>query len=204
MTDSSAENDLNETSRIQRELFGRYAGVGVPILRDTQAYTRAAIEGGEPGYISRGFEAARGAAGTNALQAELGLRGQLRGREGGNLLQGLVGATAAGGRAFAEETSATRASQAMNQVGQRNQLFRILSGQGAQNTDLSIGFGRLGLQGIGAGALQGGDPVFEAVLGLGAAGSAGYLDWLTQRPPQLPGATNTFSNVYQSHPGTRR
>lgn len=203
MGDSRAENDLNEASRIQRQLFSSYGQAGSGIMRDTQAYTRGAIELGEPGYVQAGFDAARGAAQSGAVQAELGLRRQLQGREGGALLQGLVGASAAGGRAFAEETSAIRASQAMNQVGQRNQLFRILSGQGAQNTDLSVGFGRLGLQGIGAGALNGGNPIFEAVLGLGAAGSAGYLDWLTNQPGQMPAATNTLANVFATHPGTR-
>jgi hypothetical protein len=178
MGDSKTARDSEEATRIQQKLFGQYAQAGVPIVQKTQGYIRGALDQWEPGYVSSAYDAARAGAGEEAMQAERGLLGRLGSRSGGALLSGLVGATAAGGRAFTEERSAVTASQATNTIAQRNNLLRLLSGQGAQATNLGQGFGGLGLQAIGQ-RLQGGDPFYEATIGLGSAGAAGYLNWLS-------------------------
>jgi hypothetical protein len=100
-----------------------------------------------------------------------------------------------------EERSAVTAGQATNTITQRNNLLRLLSGQGAQATQLSQGFGQLGMSAIGQ-RLQGGDPFYEAVLGIGSAGTAGYLNWLTSRPGQTAGATGGSATSGYRPPGS--
>jgi hypothetical protein len=199
---SRVRGNLVDQTAIQRQLFSQYAQTGVPIVRGAQQYIRGALDVGEPSYVAAAYDAARGGAGEEAMAGERALRGQLEGREAGALLQGLAGATGRGGRAFLEERSAIDSSRAVNTVEQRNQMLRLLSGQGAQATNLAQGFGQLGMTGVGMG-LGAGNPLYEAIIGAGSAGTAGYLNWLTTRPPQLPASTNSFSSVYSSHPGAR-
>lgn len=180
MGDSQAESNAETQMQLEQDLFRRYAAAGVPILRRTQGYVRGALDQSEPGYIGSAYNTARAGAGIEARNAQGGLMSRLTGQSGGALLEGLAQAGAAGGRSFIEERAGISGSQAANRIEQRNNLLRLLAGQGATNTSISSGFGRLGLQSIGIQA-QGGDPFFEAVVGLGSAGTAGYLDWLTNR-----------------------
>lgn len=201
MGNGEAEANTEEQIRLEQDLFRRYAAAGVPILRRTQGYIRGALDQGEPGYVANAYNAARIGAGVEARNAESGLMSRLTGRSGGALLEGLAQAGAAGGRSFIEERSAISGTQAANRIEQRNNLLRLLSGQGATNTSLSAGFGRLGLQSLGLQA-QGGDPVFEAVLGLGSAGTAGYLDWLANRNTSgISGFNPNASSTYQGGGG---
>jgi hypothetical protein len=192
-----AARNASRATSIQQQLMGQYGRAGVGIVQPTQAYIRGALDQGEPGYVGAAYDAARTGAGEGALQAQRGLLAQLGGRSGGGLLSGLVGATAAGGRAFTEERAGVGASQAMNTVSQRNNLLRLLSGQGAQMTQLNQGFGRLGMQAIGQQA-EGGDPFYEGVIGLGSAGAAGYLNWLSNsNRGTSTGMVNQTSGSYQ-------
>lgn len=195
-----AATNASEATAIQQRLMRQYGQAGIGVVQPTQAYLRGALDLGQPAYVGAAYDAARAGAAEEALQAERGLLGRLGGATGGGLLRGLVGATAAGGRAFTEERTSIGASQALNTITQRNNLLRLLSGQGAQMTQLNQGFGNLGLAAIGQQA-QGANPFYEATIGLGSAGAAGYLNWLTRPQPNYsiagtqPAASYMLGNV---------
>lgn len=177
MGKQKGEQDVRESQRINEELLRSYSLAGKNALGPTLRYIRGEIDRGDiPDYANQAYEGVAGAAGEAAIREEMAARGGIDLNAGGGAaLRQLAALGASGGRSYATERGAIRSSQALTRVDQRNKLFQLLSGSGAQSTDLAQGFGRLGSAAAGL-ASQGGNPTYEATIGLLGAGTQAYLN----------------------------
>lgn len=191
---STPSEDAEQASRINTELFNKYADLGIPALRGAIGRTQAELAGGGmPGYVNRAYDTAAG----GALEASVLGQNTARGRlldtaSGGAALQGLTSQGIGTAANYASEIGKLRTSQAAAGIDQKNKLLGLLTGQGATGTNLAQGFGQLTNQGLG---MLGSDPGAYPYIAGGLSGIAGaYNSYLVGNQQQ-----NQWQNMYDQN-----
>lgn len=149
--DTTAAQDA---SNINSRLMMQYSRAGVGAVSNNLDYIKGSLaQGGLPQYVRNAYSGARGGA-TDAAASQLeGLRQGISGggsqNESGSYIGGLTQALPAASASYQGELQKIGTTQALAGLSERNKLLGALSGQGADATNLSAGFGGLTNAGLG-------------------------------------------------------